>query len=112
MKDIKNDKIILKSFIGCILAILVLSLIFYILYLIFAFKTIEHSEVYISNGEAKTFPWNYNILCENGLEVIQFPIIDGKHILGCSRIIYEGRLIKCSGEGKMCIIKWKERVKR
>jgi hypothetical protein len=57
-------------------------------------------------GGTYAYPYNTQILCEEGVDVIGYTALNNKVIYGCLTLI-NGH---CSGEGKSCIIKQKIKV--
>ena len=60
----------------------------------------------ISFGDIITYPYEYEIMCEEGIDVEEYEPLNEKIIFSCMRLGNH----KCIGEGKICIIKKTEQV--
>lgn len=105
----KKDKIILKSFIGCLLAIILILIITLSYDRIFNFETITHKDKFVGAGQVKNYPLNSNILCESGIVVNRYEYLG--HITLYSCLLMDDNYM-CSGFGKICLIEYKERVRK
>jgi len=103
------SNVILLSFVGTIFAILFLGCFYYIYDYNYNYKTVETLErLDVQANTIKEYPISSNILCEEGVSV--------QRLTGLKKIIIYGCLNLnnnvCSGEGKICLIKTTERVRK
>ena len=104
----KSDFIVLKAFIGCVLAILTILTGYYIYDLIFNYETIVHVEKYVSDGLFKEFPYDSEVICEEGILLEKYKGLNKKIVYGCIGL-ENGR---CKGYGKICLVKTRERIRK
>jgi len=104
----KKNNTILKSFIGCILAILLLASIAFMYDRIFNFEKQVNIEKYIGDGSVKSIDYNSEVICEEGNVVEKYTGARVQNIYSCLKLI-DG---KCSGDGKICLIKNTIRVRK
>jgi hypothetical protein len=107
----ENQNIILKSCIGCLIAILLVSVNYSIYNYYFNYKTIESIER-LDVKETTIVSVKGEIFCEEGVDIVRSLNKDEKTIYGCLHLIRENGIVRCSGEGKICLIKTKERIRK
>jgi hypothetical protein len=106
----QEERTILKSCIGCLFAFLIIGSIYYIWDLTFNFETIEKIErLDVQGGTIKSYPYTAKIICEDGAYIGEYFGSRKKVIYGCLSLSND---FKCSGQGKICLIKTKERIRK
>lgn len=104
----RRENIILKSFIGCCLAILFIYGCYLAYDNIFNYEIITHIEKWEGDGSWKDVEYNSEVICEEGINVEEYWALDKKVLYSC--LYLDNR--SCSGKGKICLIKTTERIRK
>lgn len=108
-EEINKKEIVLLAFYGCLLAILLVGASYFAYDKTFNYETIETTQKIDVKGSTIMFIGNAEVLCEDGVHVSDYGFFNKQQtIYGCLKL--EGW--RCAGEGKVCIIKTTERIRK
>jgi hypothetical protein len=108
-EEINKKGIVLLAFYGCLLAILLVGASYFAYDKIFNYETIETIQKIDVKGNTMMFVGNADVLCENGVHVSDYGFFNKQQtIYGCLEV----KERRCAGDGKICIIKTTERVRK